>query len=148
MIDEYEMFITVLNARKQSPFFEELIGILMQEEERRPTHKPHGSNLSLMVKKKPFRGKPNVAQKSNATPQRKMPSSQGTYFNRNDYVTKCFYCGRTGHIAKYCVKKKFYGGWKRHKQHADHFADEEQSQNIILFIYDSALSAKNDEANT
>jgi len=41
--------------------FEELLGILMQEEERRLTHKPQSSDLALMVKKKPLRGKPNAA---------------------------------------------------------------------------------------
>jgi hypothetical protein len=142
MTDEYQMFITGLNAREKAPVFEELIGILMQEEERRLTHKPQSSDLALMAKKKPFRGKPNAAQKSSATPQRKMPPPQGTSFNRNDSATKCFYCGRTGHIARYCMKKKFDEGRKRHKQHAGHFVDEEQSQNLRLFISDSALSLR------
>lgn len=75
MIDEYHMFIIGLNAREKAPVFEELIGILMQEEERRLTHKPQSLYLALMAKKKPFLGKPNVPQKSSATPQRNIPSS-------------------------------------------------------------------------
>lgn len=72
MSNEYQMFITGLNAREKTPMFEELIGILMQKEERRLTHKPQV--LALMAKKKPFKGKPNPAQKGSTTPQRKMPS--------------------------------------------------------------------------
>lgn len=34
MIDDYQMFITWLTTREKAPTFEELIGILMQEEEK------------------------------------------------------------------------------------------------------------------
>lgn len=57
MTNEYQMFITGLNAREKVLVFEELIGILMQEEERRLTHKPQSWDLALMVKKNPLRGK-------------------------------------------------------------------------------------------
>jgi len=40
MTDKYQMFITGLNAREKSLIFEELVGILMQEEEIRLNHKP------------------------------------------------------------------------------------------------------------
>ena len=40
MIDDYQMFITGISAREKIPKFEELTGILMQEEERRLTLKP------------------------------------------------------------------------------------------------------------
>eukprot|EP00253_Pinus_taeda_P017713 PITA_17713 len=73
MTDEYQMFINGLNAREKASVFEESTGILMQEEERRLTHKPQSSDLALMAKKKPFKGKPNASQKSSETPQRKMP---------------------------------------------------------------------------
>lgn len=35
MLDEYQMFIIVLSAREKAPTFDELVGILMQEEEQR-----------------------------------------------------------------------------------------------------------------
>jgi len=38
--DDYQMFITGINAREKIPKFEELTRILMQEEERRLTLKP------------------------------------------------------------------------------------------------------------
>lgn len=57
MNDDYHIFITCLNAREKALKFKELTGILMQEEERQVTLKPQSSDLSLIAKKKPFRGK-------------------------------------------------------------------------------------------
>lgn len=104
------MFITGLNAREKPPKFEELTGILMQEEERRMTLKPQSSDLALMAKKKPFRGKENAVHKSEGTPQRKPPPSQGMSSKRSDLGPKCFSCSKIGHIVKHCRKKKFYEG--------------------------------------
>eukprot|EP00253_Pinus_taeda_P014112 PITA_14112 len=50
MTNDYQMFITGLNAREKPPGFEELTGILLQEEERRLSLKPQNSNLALMTK--------------------------------------------------------------------------------------------------
>jgi hypothetical protein len=58
---------------RKPPMFEELTGILMQEEERWMTLKPQSSDLALMAKKKPFRGRPNAGQKGGGTPQRESP---------------------------------------------------------------------------
>eukprot|EP00253_Pinus_taeda_P017828 PITA_17828 len=77
MPDEYQMFITGLNAREKAPMFEELTGILMQEEERQLTHKPQSSDLALMARKNHFKGMPNAAEKRTATPRRMMPPHQG-----------------------------------------------------------------------
>ena len=49
--DDYQMFITAINAREKVPHFEELTGILMQEEERRSTLEPHSADIALMAKK-------------------------------------------------------------------------------------------------
>eukprot|EP00253_Pinus_taeda_P018031 PITA_18031 len=60
MLDEYQMFITGLSAIEKAPTFDELAGILMQEEERRRSIKKNSpnSNLALMAKgKKSFKGK-------------------------------------------------------------------------------------------
>jgi hypothetical protein len=40
MVEDYHMFITCLAAREKPPMFEELTGILLQEEERRGNLKP------------------------------------------------------------------------------------------------------------
>ena len=59
MTDDYQIFIIGISAREKIPRFEELTGILMQEEERRLTLKPQSAALSLMVKKKFFKAKGN-----------------------------------------------------------------------------------------
>ena len=101
-----------------------------------------------MAKKKPFRGKENAAHKSGGAPQRKSPPSQGMSSNRNDSTTKCFYCGRVGHIAKSCLKKKFDEGRHIGKKHAGHFVDEDNNQNLKLFVFDPTFSIEDDEAQT
>jgi len=42
-----------LNAREKPPGFEEIIGILLQEEERKLSLKPQNPDLALMTKFKP-----------------------------------------------------------------------------------------------
>ena len=51
MKDEYQMFIIGLAARDKAPTFEELTGILLQEEERRKNLKPQSDDLALMAKR-------------------------------------------------------------------------------------------------
>lgn len=58
------------------------------------------------------------------------------------------YCGRVGHIAKNCHKKKFDEGRHRHKKHAGHFADEDHNHNLRLFVYGSTFSVEDDEVET
>jgi hypothetical protein len=52
MLEDYHMFITGLAAREKPPTFEELTGILLQEEERRGNLKPPSRDLlfGTMVK--------------------------------------------------------------------------------------------------
>eukprot|EP00253_Pinus_taeda_P007519 PITA_07519 len=65
--NDYQMFITGINTREKIPKFEELTGILMQEEERRSTLKPQSRDISLMAKKKFFKGKRNLRRKTEET---------------------------------------------------------------------------------
>ena len=51
MRDEFQMFITGLAARERVPTFEDLTGILLQEEERRHNFNPQNDDLSLMAKR-------------------------------------------------------------------------------------------------
>eukprot|EP00253_Pinus_taeda_P026988 PITA_26988 len=69
MIDDYHLLITGLIVKEKSPTFEELTGILMQEEERWMNLKPQNADIALMTKKIPFIGKPGARQKGNGTPQ-------------------------------------------------------------------------------
>ena len=62
MLEDYQMFITDLAAREKAPTFEELTGILLQEEERcmnlKPNLNPQNSDLALWTKKRFPKGKP------------------------------------------------------------------------------------------
>ena len=57
MLEDYHMFITGLAAREKPPTFEELTGILLQEEERRGNFKPQDSGLALWSNKRSSRGR-------------------------------------------------------------------------------------------
>lgn len=59
LLDEYQMFVTGLAAREKAPKFDELAGILIQEEERRGfNQKSPNSDLALVAKvKQAFKGK-------------------------------------------------------------------------------------------
>ena len=50
MVDDYQTFIMGLNTIEKPPGFEELSGILLQEEERRLSLKPQNLDLALMTK--------------------------------------------------------------------------------------------------
>eukprot|EP00253_Pinus_taeda_P031779 PITA_31779 len=68
--DDYQMFITWINAREKILKFEELIGILMQEEERSSTLKPQSVDLPLMVKKNFYKGSGNLQQQNKGSSQK------------------------------------------------------------------------------
>ena len=54
MLSKYQFFITSFVARKKVPYFDDLTGILMQEEERRENveNRQHSMDLALMAKGK------------------------------------------------------------------------------------------------
>ena len=84
--DDYQMFTTRINAREKIPYFE-VIGILMQEEERRSSLKPHSVDLALMAKKNFYKGKGDPQQRNGASSQR--PNlTQGMHPNKNYSETK------------------------------------------------------------
>ena len=57
MLEDYHMFITGLAVRGKSPTFEELTGILLQEEERRGNINPQNKYLALWPNKIAARGR-------------------------------------------------------------------------------------------
>jgi len=58
------------------------------------------------------------------------------HLNKNNYETKCFYCGKLGHIARECRKKKYHEEQKEPKRHAGHLVNGDQVQNLRLFMVD------------
>eukprot|EP00253_Pinus_taeda_P029840 PITA_29840 len=71
MMDEYQMFITSVSARKETPAFEELTGILIQEEEWGQNLRPQSVDLALMEKKNPYKAKPPQGQKGGGVFQKR-----------------------------------------------------------------------------
>jgi hypothetical protein len=70
MLEDYHMFITGLTAREKPPTFEELIGILLQEEERRGNLKPPSKYLALWSNNRSARGSSGVRGRSDNSWQR------------------------------------------------------------------------------
>ena len=58
------MFITGLAAREETPAFEELRGILLQEEERHRNLKPQSKDLALWSNNRSARGRSRVGGNS------------------------------------------------------------------------------------
>ena len=54
MLSKYQVFVTNLAARENVPYFDDLTGILMQEEERRENveNRQYSMYLALMAKGK------------------------------------------------------------------------------------------------
>jgi len=102
------MFIIGINARKKIPHFEDLTGILMQEEERKSSLKPQSADLALMAKKNFYKVKGGPQQQNGASSHKRPNVTQGMHPNKKFYETKCFYCGKLGHIARECRKKKYH----------------------------------------
>jgi hypothetical protein len=47
---------------------------------------------------------------------------------------RCFYCGRPGHIVKYCHKKKSDEARNKPRTHSGHYAKKSSNQDLRLFI--------------
>jgi hypothetical protein len=60
MLEDYHMFITSLAAREKPPTFEELAGILLQEEERCGNLKPQSKDLALWSNNRSARGRSRI----------------------------------------------------------------------------------------
>eukprot|EP01018_Ginkgo_biloba_P033156 Gb_08202 [translate_table: standard] len=136
MLEDYQMFITGLAAREKPPTFEELTGILLQEEERRANLKPQNSDLALWSNKRSPRGRSGERGRGGSLSQ-KRPSprqNQGMPSNRNESKS-CFYCGRPGHLIKDCQKKKSDEARNRQpRKYSGHFAEDSSKHDLKLFI--------------
>jgi hypothetical protein len=70
MLEDYHMFITGLEAREKPPTFEELTGILLQEEERHGNLKPQSKYLALWSNNRSARGRLGVRGRGGSSWQR------------------------------------------------------------------------------
>jgi hypothetical protein len=106
----------------------------------------------LMAKaQNPYKGKPwekNVGGKSNVKLHQGRASPRiDTSVKKND---SCYYCGKLGHYAKDCRKKKFHES--KYRRHASNFVDREATvsddfKNLKLFISNVVLSIETDDCN-
>jgi hypothetical protein len=135
MLEDYQMFITGLAAREKPPTFEELTGILLQEEERRGNLKPQNTDLALWSNKRSSRGRSGERGRGGRSSQRRQSPrpNQGMPSNRNESKS-CFYCGRPGHLIKDCHKKKSDEARNKPRKHSGHYAEESSNHDLRLFI--------------
>ena len=75
MLEDYQMFITGLAARKKAPTFEELTCILLHEEKRCTNLKPNNSDLTLWTNKRFTKGS-SFQRNSFPKPNQGMPSNR------------------------------------------------------------------------
>ena len=69
-------------------------------------------------------------------------------FAKTDSRIKCFYCRRTGNIARNCYKKKNDENRNRHKRHTGHFVGKGLNYDLKLFVSDATIFAETDEVET
>ena len=144
MLEDYHMFITGLAAREKPPTFEELTGILLQEEERRGNFKPQDSGLALWSNKRSPRGRSGERGRGGRSSQSRAPQrpNQGMPSNRNESKS-CFYCGRPGHLIKDCYKKKNDEARNRQpRKHSGHFAEDSSPHDLKLFMARDEIADK------
>jgi hypothetical protein len=138
-LEDYHMFITGLAAREKPPAFEELTGILLQEEERCGNLKPSSKYLALWSNNRSARGRSGVRGRGSSSwqrgssSQRRQPPNQGMQSDRNESKS-CFYCGRPGHIVNDCHKKKSDEARNKPRTHSGHYAKKSSNQDLRLFI--------------
>ena len=106
MTDDYRIFITRLNAREKPLGFEELTGILLQEEERRLSLKPQNLELAFMSKFK-SKGKVVADHKRGSTSRKRTPQVMTSH--KHDSSPKCFYCGKIAILLKFSIRKRKMG---------------------------------------
>jgi hypothetical protein len=73
--------------------------------------------------------------------------------SKNDANVKinnaCFYCGKIGHYATYCLENKYNESKHRNRRPIGQFVDrgETMHDDLRLFLSDVALLAKTDDSN-
>ena len=107
LVQDYQIFVSSLAVREKPPSFDELTGILLQEEERMKNFNlgSSSSDLALVAKGKyPYRGKPWDKNKGGKFQVKQKGMTPSKFPKRND---ECYYCGKPGHHSKDCYKRKY-----------------------------------------
>jgi len=153
LIRDYHVFISSLGGRAKPPTFSELTGILLQEEERMKVFEmdSHTSELALVARgKQPYKGKPWDRNRTGKFQPRNRGMNQSKFDAHDKKKDDCFYCGKPGHHAKDCYKRKANESKQKFRKHNGNYVQSDTSindgfRNLKLFISEAALSAETDD---
>lgn len=154
MVNDYQVFIIL---RENAPSFENLTGILLQEEERKKHMDSRIQSADSAAKDKmSSKGKQWTKNKGGGKFDNQRHKDAKRYqdgASSKSNVKKngnCNYCGKFGHYAYECRKKK-YNESKNNKYEGNFVSGEDEQSdnlhNLKLFISDVALSANVDDCN-
>jgi hypothetical protein len=140
LVQDYKVFISTLSTRQKPPTFDELAGILLQEEERMKNFdlNSSGSHLTLIARgKRSYRGKPWDRNKGWFQAKKKGMTHPDSYVKRK---VECDYCGKPRHIAKDFYRRKNHESNQRYKRHNGNYVHKDTSvndgfKNLKLFIF-------------
>ena len=111
----------------------------------------HTSELALIAKgKQPYRGKPWDRNRAGKFHPRNRGMTQSKFDTHDKKIDGCFYCGKPGHYAKDCYKRKANESKKNFRKHNGNYVKTDTSindgfKNMKLIIYEAALFAETDD---
>ena len=151
-MQDYKVLISALSARQTPPTFDELAGILLQEEERMKNFdlNSSGSHLTLIARgKRSYRGKPWDRNRGQFQAKQKGMTHHDSYVKKN---IECDYRGKPGYIDKDCYRRKNHESNQRYKMHNRNCMHKDTSvndgfKNIKLFIYEATLYVETNDEN-
>jgi hypothetical protein len=113
----------------------------------------HTLELELVTKRKqPYRGKPRDRNRTCKFQPRNRGMTQSKFDAHDKKNDDCFYCGKPGHHAKDCYKRKANESKQKFRKHNGNYVKRDNSindgfRNLKLFISKVALSIEtNDES--
>eukprot|EP00253_Pinus_taeda_P029672 PITA_29672 len=156
LVQHYQNFVSSLSTIEKPHIFYELIGILVQEEERMKNFNlcSNDSDLALVAKgKQPYKGKPWDKSKGGKFQAKQKGMAQSKFPIRDKRNNDCYYCGKLGHHAKDCYKRKYNESKQINISHNGNFMDKDTSindgfKNLKLFVFYAAFSVEIDDVNT
>ena len=155
LIRDYHVFISSLGGRATPPTFNELTGILLQEEERMKVFEMDSQSLevALMAKgKQPYMGKTWDRNKTGKFQPRNRGMTHLKYDSHDKKNDGFFYCGKFGHYAKDCYKRKANESKQKSRKYNGNYVKTDTSinegfMNLKLFISEAALFEETDDEN-
>ena len=111
----------------------------------------NGSDLALTASgKRSFQGRPWDRNRGCFQAKQKGMTPPDSYVKRN---IEFDYCGKLGHLAKDCYRRKNHESNQRHRRHNGNFINRDTSvidgfKNLKLFLSDAALSTETNDENS